>query len=595
MSGESSLCEVLSSLFDGNPDAIFVYDVDGRMFACNEAAVTLTGYSLDDIRDRHFADHVALDDREKAERAFAGAVHGAGAHFETTIRTRGGPTVPVECHVFSARAAGCIVGAFGQVRDMTALRSAEQSLHRNQERLRSLFEYHPDAIATVQRDGRISHVNGALEMATGYAGEQLVGRGWDDLIAPRSRDNAAAAFLLAAAGEPVEFDAFLLDRAGKEIDIQMKLVPIRVDEAVDGLYAIAKNMTSQRIAERAVTLQSERIRDLYLAAASRGSTISSQIDMTLAYGCRLFGFDYGYVGRFENHVLTILNAVGEGSPIHTGEAYARDATLSRFLSAENDTLLIPDLDEAPWSTDVARRNASWRSYLAARLVVNDRDFGVLAFTGRMPRGAGAADMDRDLLQLMALFVAAALERSQNAQRIEQMAFYDSLTGLPNRVLFADRLGQILSAARRYRRRFAVMYLDLDDFKTINDGHGHAMGDLVLRTVGERLSALLRESDTLARFGGDEFVLLQPLIAGQADAADLAQKIVIAMQEPLAIGKAKHIIHTSIGIALYPEDGASADALMTHADQALYRAKRDGRNGWCFFVNQAETAESSRRS
>src|SRR5581483_7241490 len=142
---------------------------------------------------------------------------------------------------------------------------------------------------------------------------------------------------------------------------------------------------------------------------------------------------------------------------------------------------------------------------------------------RQPRRGGIADTDRDLLQLMALFVAAALERAQYAERIEQLAFYDSLTGLPNRVLFNDRIRQTVAAARRYNRGFSVMYLDLDDFKEINDRYGHPIGDLVLKAVAERLVLTLRESDTIARFGGDEFLVLQPVVNAASDSADLARK------------------------------------------------------------------------
>lgn len=574
---------ILPSLFNENPDAIVAYDLQGRIVACNQAASKLSGYSLDDLPARHFADHVPRADRQRARKAFEMAAHGFSEHFESTIRTREGVPLPIECHVFPCRSGGEIAGVFAQLRETAA-----------QQRLRSLFEYHPDAIMMLRVDGRISLVNVALETATGYFGEHLIGRLWHEIIAPECHTRAAEAFRLASSGEPVEFEAYLLDRTGKRIDSQMKIVPLRVGEAVDGVYAIAKNITAQRTAERAMSMQSERIRDLYLAAASRGGTISSQIDMTLTHGCRLLGFDYGYVSRFDGETMTILNAVGDGSPIRSGTVYRRDATLSRLLREGSDMLFVPDLAAPPWDTDAARANTPWRSYLAAHLVVNERSFGAVAFAGKHPWQTPVGDIDRDLLQLIALFVAAALERSQNAERIEQLAFYDSLTGLPNRVLFAERLGQVLAAAHRYRQRFAVMYLDLDRFKSINDRYGHAVGDRALQAVAERLRAILRESDTIARFGGDEFVLLQPSIVNDTDAAELARKIIAAMQAPFAIGDTERVVHTSIGIALYPEHAESAEELMGQADRALYSAKNAGRNTWSMCAIPAEkTAERSR--
>jgi diguanylate cyclase (GGDEF)-like protein len=182
---------------------------------------------------------------------------------------------------------------------------------------------------------------------------------------------------------------------------------------------------------------------------------------------------------------------------------------------------------------------------------------------------------------MGLFIAAALERAAQNERIEQMAFTDALTGLPNRVLFNDRIEHTIATARRYDRGFAVMYVDIDKFKDINDRYGHSTGDAVLKAVADRLRESLRESDTVSRFGGDEFVILQPIVDGPSDAADLARKLNVAMQRAIEIDAMPHEVRISIGIALYPGDGLSIEALMEASDRALYRAKRDGRNRWCF--------------
>jgi diguanylate cyclase (GGDEF)-like protein len=186
-------------------------------------------------------------------------------------------------------------------------------------------------------------------------------------------------------------------------------------------------------------------------------------------------------------------------------------------------------------------------------------------------------------------VAGALERAEQSERIEQLAFNDALTGLPNRVLFEDRIGHTIATARRYARGFAVMYLDLDNFKAINDRFGHPVGDQVLIGIAKRLREQLRESDTVARFGGDEFVILQPIVDGPSDAADLARKIHTAMQAPLSIDGIAHDVRASIGIALFPADGQSVADLMEAADRALYSAKHQGRNRWSF-----ANAESARR-
>jgi diguanylate cyclase (GGDEF)-like protein/PAS domain S-box-containing protein len=580
--------DVPASLFDGNPDAIAVYDRAGRCISANETALQISGYSREQIVDTHYRDHAYVRDLDRIDEAFGRALAGSTEHFESTNRDRSGTIVPVDVFLFPARAEGKIIGVFAQARDAIALRSAEMSLAVNQQRFRSLFEYHPDAIMSLKSDGSISRVNVALEAATGYYGEQLIAKPWSEIIAPEFREQADEAFRVVHRGEAVEFDSLLLDRLGNRIEVQMKLVPLRVAEKIEGAYAIAKNVVAQRSAERAIALQGERIRELYLAAAARGDSDEAQIDKTLALGCRLFGFDYGYVTRFDEGTIAVVNSVGDGG-VECGSVFPKENAMSRMLIGERQTLFVPDLAEPPWNSDPARNTAPWncRSYFATKLVVNSEEYGALVFAARESH-RGVAELDRDLLQLMALFVAAALERAAHAERIQQLAFYDALTGLPNRVLFADRISQALAAAKRYNRGFSVMYLDLDEFKAINDRYGHPVGDLVLRAVAERLIVTLRDSDTIARFGGDEFVILQPVVNGTSDASDLAKKIVSSMQAPFTIDGVDHVVHTSIGIALFPQDALTADELMERADRALYRAKRMGRNRWLFFADEAAT-------
>ena len=163
------------------------------------------------------------------------------------------------------------------------------------------------------------------------------------------------------------------------------------------------------------------------------------------------------------------------------------------------------------------------------------------------------------------------------ERIQRVAHHDSLTGLPNRLLFNDRLSQAISLARRDSRQFALLYLDLDRFKPVNDRLGHAAGDELLRSVAERIRHQVRESDTVARVGGDEFAVILPDIARRAEAETVARKIIGALSAPFQLGSYGHGIEigTSIGIAVYPADAADVDALVKAADAAMYGAKRAG--------------------
>jgi diguanylate cyclase (GGDEF)-like protein/PAS domain S-box-containing protein len=170
-------------------------------------------------------------------------------------------------------------------------------------------------------------------------------------------------------------------------------------------------------------------------------------------------------------------------------------------------------------------------------------------------------------------------RKRAEEELAYMATHDSLTGLPNRTLFSDRLTMALTRARRSKKNLAVMLLDLDYFKDVNDTLGHSMGDHLLRAVGNRLSGLLRKGDTIARIGGDEFLLLLPELLQIEYATTLAQKILHAFREPFAFNDHQLHITTSIGIAIFPDDGDNADTLMKNADIAMYRTKNKGRDGF----------------
>jgi diguanylate cyclase (GGDEF)-like protein/PAS domain S-box-containing protein len=174
------------------------------------------------------------------------------------------------------------------------------------------------------------------------------------------------------------------------------------------------------------------------------------------------------------------------------------------------------------------------------------------------------------------------EQKLSEERIRHMAEHDPLTDLPNRMLFNDRAAQALARSRREHRRFALLFLDLDRFKNINDTLGHHVGDQLLRVVAGRILACVRESDTVSRPGGDEFSLLLSEISDPQDAARVAEKLLVALAEPCEISGRSLLVTASIGISLYPEDGDDIPTLMRNADSAMYHSKESGRNAYHYF-------------
>jgi diguanylate cyclase (GGDEF)-like protein/PAS domain S-box-containing protein len=176
------------------------------------------------------------------------------------------------------------------------------------------------------------------------------------------------------------------------------------------------------------------------------------------------------------------------------------------------------------------------------------------------------------------------DRKVTEERVKFLAYYDALTGLPNRTLFRDRMSKALASARRQKHKVALLFLDLDRFKDINDSLSHSVGDLLLQEVAERLKAWCRAQDTISRVGGDEFLIMLTNVKDSPDAAVAAERLMDAMCRPFAIQGHSVTISCSIGISMYPEDGADGETLVKNADAAMYNAKSNGRNGLRFFTS-----------
>jgi diguanylate cyclase (GGDEF)-like protein/PAS domain S-box-containing protein len=188
----------------------------------------------------------------------------------------------------------------------------------------------------------------------------------------------------------------------------------------------------------------------------------------------------------------------------------------------------------------------------------------------------------EVINYIALF-SDITKRKEAEARIEHLAHYDSLTHLPNRALFSDRLKHALIAGARNNKKSALLFLDLDKFKSVNDTLGHLAGDMLLQSVASRLKSCVRESDTICRQGGDEFMILLAEVGSAEDAEKVARKIIAAMSEPHHVAKHELVITFSIGISICPDDAADDETMIKHADDAMYRAKESGRNNYKFYV------------
>ena len=260
----------------------------------------------------------------------------------------------------------------------------------------------------------------------------------------------------------------------------------------------------------------------------------------------------------------------------------RSQALSRDLAADQDDLQRLMLE-------LLQRSAESHSRLQQNLR-ELRPIGWLSLGGLLT----SAGILMFLLWREIRHTRRLLARTEESRdRIQHLAHHDALTGLPNRRLFEDRLIQALAVAARARRRLALLYLDLDGFKEINDSLGHRAGDELLRVVAERLATSVRGGDTIARLGGDEFAVIQIELRTATDAAILAERLMAAAAKPIRVGQQDLVIGASVGIALYPDDGGTADELRANADVALYSAKAAGRARMAYYRPELTTEARTR--
>lgn len=264
----------------------------------------------------------------------------------------------------------------------------------------------------------------------------------------------------------------------------------------------------------------------------------------------------------------------EGLSLTAEGTTCAQAYLSRGLTICKD--VYQDSHWYHWREHAKRYNiaACWAQPIIAAY---DEVVGVFAC---YPATPGAPDdTQRQLLQRMSHLAAIAMERHKRTERIRFLAMHDPLTGLPNRSLLNEHLGRNLRRAHRETNQFALMFIDLDGFKQINDLHGHDAGDDLLSVLSGRITEQLRGTDTCARIGGDEFVVMLETVSTPEAAEQVADKLLMCLSRPVIRGQLQLQVSASIGIALYPQDGTSADALLTRADDAMYRAKALGKNRW----------------
>lgn len=433
---------------------------------------------------------------------------------------------------------------------------ARNALQNSEARFRAMSDASPLGIFVSDAGGSCVYTNVAYQKITGLSFEQALGTRWSRAIHPEDRPRALADWRVAARDNVSLRTEYRFQRTdGSVVWTRVNSAPMRDAMASHGHVLTFEDVTERKLTESGLRAVEEALFEEKERAQVTLNSIGDAVLVTDLLGN-----------------VTYLNLVAEAM---TG--WSREDALGRPLA---EVFRIIDGATRQTATNPAQHAlAEDRTVgLAANCVLIRRDGFESAIEdsaapihNRRGEVTGAVIVFRDVSQSRAM-----------AQKMAHLAQHDFLTGLPNRALLTGRLSQAIGLANRHRKQVALLFLDLDDFKYVNDSFGHAIGDQLLQSVAERLTACVRSTDMVCRQGGDEFVILLTEIEHPQDADLVAEALLAAFVAPHHIGGQALHVSASIGISVYPDDGGNVDTVMQNADTAMFHAKANGRNNYQFF-------------
>jgi diguanylate cyclase (GGDEF)-like protein/PAS domain S-box-containing protein len=538
---------------NGGVTLIWTSDVMGRCGYFNEPWLRFTGRTLEQELNDGWQEGVHPDDRERCIEQFK-AAFGARQTCSVEYRLR---HVSGEYRWLRVDASprfssvGRFEGFLGFCYDITVQRITEQALQRSEERHRAIVQALPDVLFRIDAQGTI------LDFQTGNTAElfmppeAFLGQRIPAVMPASVAEPVMAAIRRTLVQGGIAMMEYQLPMPGGVRHYEMRLVKVGDDEVL----TISRNIT-----DRVGALEAQRLAASVFDSAYDGIMITDpnlRIVQVNAAFTRITGYEADDVKGQRPSMLA--------SGRHDGTFY-RDV----------------------WNT--LRRHGTWQGE-----VWNRRQSGEVFV--EMLSVSSVRDPAGQVTHYVGVFSDIS-ERKAHEAELNRIAYYDPLTGVPNRRLLVDRLSLAVDCARRDGHLLAVCYLDVDDFKPVNDRLGHAAGDRLLVELAQRLQGVLGADDTLARLGGDEFVVLSQGLVSQEDCERLLNQMLTVVHEPMELGVGSYSapvqISVSVGVALFPSDDADPDTLLRHADQAMYRAKEQGRNRFHFFSAESDRDARTRR-
>ena len=537
--------ERAAQLFRASPDAIVITrKADGVYLEMNDAWTEQFGYARNEMIGRGAVELGVWVDPAERQRFLTAIGHRGGTRgFETRLRRSSGEVADVLLSAESIQVDG-EDGLIICTTDITVRKQAERLRVASEERFRKIYDTSPDAISIVRiADGVHLEVNHTWLDLYGLTRPEVIGRSsYDFNVWQQPEDREQMIGEMRSRGSIRGFEVHQRHRSGAVIDVLISAQPIEWNGEA-ALISCGIDVTVIRRAERERAASEARFAQVFQASPN----------------------------------AIVFSRASDGSGIRVNDAWHQlFGYTAEDIRDQTSTVLNMWVDP--------EFRGKRQKVLAEGGTVRDVETKMRAKSGGiLDILISSQNVELDGVPHIVSILTDISARKSADRQIEYLATRDYLTGLPNRVLFTDRLGQGLAKAARDGTRLALMFLDLDHFKNINDSLGHQAGDHVLTEVAARLSATLRGADSIGRQGGDEFLLLLDGLTAATDAGPLAEKVVAALSQPVLYNGQSLKVSCSVGISIYPDDANNEADLMRNADLAMYAAKEAGRNAFRFYT------------
>ena len=575
-------------LLDDAGDIVYTHDLRGNFTSVNKAVERLTGYRREDILGMNIAELLTPESWQQVRRTIEKQLGGGSrATYEVTAYAKNGRGLVLEVSSRLLFQEGRPAGVLGIARDVAERKGSEAHLHL----LKSVVVNANDAVLVSEASAqdplgaRIVYVNEAFTRMSGYSPEDAVGRTPRILFGPKTdRGQLDQVRAAVSRSEPIRVELINYRKDGSEYWVDVNFVPIANERGEYTHWVAVQRETTHR--RRSEDLERDRNEVLELLAKNEPlETVLTHLARMVERQCpqarcSVFLFRNGELRSIQSPSAARngLQPLDDIAARLAAGTLGGAACLAGPTGGDREGAVSPAHPGVNGHSQAPRRPGGWSVPIFS---ASGSILGVFSIQYRTPRRATEAELD--FLAKASRLAAIAIEQRQLTDQLAHQAQHDALTGLPNRVLFEERLQQALDQARRNGSVVAVLFVDLDRFKQINDTLGHSVGDALLQKVGQRLKSCVRKSDTLARMGGDEFTLLLTDLKDQHYAVRVSQKLLDALKAPFVVDGYELFVTASIGISLYPRDGRDAATLQRNADSAMYRAKNQGKNNFQLFL------------